>query len=61
MREQIVSSISDPNIAFILVIVGALGIYVEYLSPGLIIPGVAGGIMLLLGLSAPGRQLRTSW
>src|SRR5947209_4689673 len=52
IREQIVSSISDPNIAFILLILGALGIYVEYLSPGLIFPGVAGGIMLLFGLSA---------
>jgi membrane-bound serine protease (ClpP class) len=52
LREQIFSSISDPNIAFILLILGALGIYVEYLSPGLIFPGVAGGIMLLLGLSA---------
>jgi membrane-bound serine protease (ClpP class) len=35
-----------------LLILGALGIYVEYLSPGLIFPGVAGGILLLLGLSA---------
>src|SRR5439155_7197666 len=52
IREQIVSTISDPNIAFILLILGALGMYVEYLSPGLIFPGVAGGIMLLLGLSA---------
>src|SRR4051812_10147068 len=52
IREQILASISDPNIAFILLILGALGIYVEYLSPGLIFPGVAGGIMLLLGLSA---------
>jgi membrane-bound serine protease (ClpP class) len=52
LREQIISSISDPNIAFILLILGALGIYVEYLSPGLIFPGVAGGILLLLGLSA---------
>ena len=52
IREQIFSSISDPNIAFILLILGALGMYVEYLSPGLIFPGVAGGILLLLGLSA---------
>jgi membrane-bound serine protease (ClpP class) len=52
IREQIVSSISDPNIAFILLILGALGIYVEFLSPGLIFPGVAGAIMCLLGLSA---------
>ena len=52
IREQILSSISDPNIAFVLLILGALGIYLEYLSPGLIFPGVAGGILLLLGLSA---------
>lgn len=52
IRERIFSSISDPNLAFILLILGALGIYVEYLSPGLIFPGVAGGILLLLGLSA---------
>jgi membrane-bound serine protease (ClpP class) len=52
IREQILSSISDRNISFILLILAALGIYVEYLSPGLIFPGVAGGILLLLGLSA---------
>ncbi|HEX4772766.1 MAG TPA: nodulation protein NfeD [Bryobacteraceae bacterium] len=52
VRERIVSSIADPNIAFILLVLGALGIYIEYLSPGLIFPGVAGGIVLLLGLSA---------
>lgn len=52
IREQILTAISDPNIAFILLILGALGIYVEYLSPGLIFPGVLGGILLLLGLSA---------
>ena len=52
IREQLLSSISDPNIAFIFLIIGALGIYVEYLSPGLIFPGVAGAILLVLGLSA---------
>jgi membrane-bound serine protease (ClpP class) len=52
IREQLLSSISDPNIAFILLILGALGIYVEFLSPGLIFPGVAGGIMVVLALSA---------
>jgi membrane-bound serine protease (ClpP class) len=52
IREQLISSISDPNIAFILLILGALGIYVEFLSPGLIFPGVAGGILVVLALSA---------
>jgi membrane-bound serine protease (ClpP class) len=51
VRERIISSIADPNIAFILLVLGALGIYVEFSSPGLIFPGVAGGILALLGLS----------
>jgi membrane-bound serine protease (ClpP class) len=51
MRERIVSAVADPNIAFILLILGALGIYVEFSSPGLILPGAAGGILALLGLS----------
>jgi membrane-bound serine protease (ClpP class) len=52
IREWIVSSIADPNIGFILLILGALGIYIEFSSPGLIAPGVIGGILALLGLSA---------
>ena len=51
-RQGIISAISDPNIAFVLLILGALGVYIEFSSPGLIVPGVAGGILLLLGLSA---------
>ena len=52
MRQRVLSAISDPNIALILLVLGALGIYVEFSSPGLIFPGVAGAIMVLLGLSA---------
>ncbi len=51
-REQVISAIADPNVGFILLIAGALGLYVEFSSPGLIFPGVAGAISLLLGLSA---------
>ncbi len=51
-RERIISAVSDPNIALVLLVLGALGIYIEFSSPGLIAPGVAGGIMVLLGLSA---------
>jgi len=52
LRERFMSAIADPNIAFVILIVGALGVYIEFSSPGLIVPGVAGGIMVLLGLSA---------
>lgn len=52
VRESIISSISDPNLAFMLLVLGALGVYLEFTHPGLILPGVAGGILVLLGLSA---------
>jgi membrane-bound serine protease (ClpP class) len=52
LRERIVSAIADPNLALVLLILGALGIYVEFSSPGLIAPGVVGAIFVLLGLSA---------
>jgi membrane-bound serine protease (ClpP class) len=51
-RQRIVSAIADPNIALILLVVGALFIYVEFTAPGLIAPGVIGAILVLLGLSA---------
>src|SRR5882762_2277993 len=52
LRERIISAVADPNIALILIVVGVLGIYIEFSSPGLIAPGVAGAISVLLGLSA---------
>ncbi len=52
LRQRIISAVADPNIALILLVLGALGIYVEFSSPGLIAPGVIGAIMVLLGLSA---------
>jgi len=52
LRERIISAIADPNVGFILLIVGALGLYVEFNSPGLILPGVVGGILLLMGVSS---------
>ena len=52
LRQRIISAIADPNIALVLLVLGALGIYVEFTSPGLIVPGILGAILALLGLSA---------
>jgi len=52
LRQRIIAAIADPNIALILLVLGALGIYAEFSSPGLIAPGVVGVILALLGLSA---------
>lgn len=52
VRQKIFKAISDPNLAFILLVLGALGLYIEFSSPGLIVPGVLGALLLLLGLGA---------
>jgi membrane-bound serine protease (ClpP class) len=52
VRENLLSRITDPNLALLLLILGGLGIYAEFASPGLIFPGVAGTILALLGLTA---------
>jgi membrane-bound serine protease (ClpP class) len=51
-REKFLSRIVQPDVFFILLIVGALGIYTEFTHPGLFAPGVIGGICLLLALFA---------
>ncbi|MGD1074172.1 MAG: ATP-dependent Clp protease proteolytic subunit, partial [Bryobacteraceae bacterium] len=52
LRQKVIAAIADPNIALVLLVVGALLIYVEFSSPGLVAPGAIGAILLLLGLSA---------
>jgi len=52
LRQKIISAIADPNIALILLVVGALCIYVEFSSPGMVAPGAIGAILVLLALSA---------
>jgi len=51
-RQRILSAIADPDIALILLVLGALGIYAEFSSPGAVAPGVIGAILILLGLTA---------
>lgn len=54
MIEDFLSIIAHPNIAYILLGLGMLGVTVELLNPGLIFPGVVGGISLLLAFFALG-------
>lgn len=51
-RMRLLGAIADPNIAFILMMIGIYGILFELWSPGTFFPGVLGGICLLLGLTA---------
>ena len=60
MLENFLEFISDPNVSFILLTIGGLGIVVELFNPGLIAPGVVGGICLLLFFLAMGN-LPVNW
>ncbi len=51
-RQSILLALIDPNLAFILLVLGLLGVYVEFSNPGLIFPGVAGAILVILGAMA---------
>src|SRR5207244_11741097 len=51
-RQRFLSRIVQPDVFFILLIVGVLGLYTEFTHPGLFAPGVIGGIALVLALFA---------
>ena len=52
LRTKILKTISDPNIAYILMMIGLAGIYFELSHPGTIFPGVIGGIAIILAFFA---------
>jgi membrane-bound serine protease (ClpP class) len=52
LRQKVLSAIAHPNIAYILMSLGVLGLTIELWSPGAVLPGVAGGICLLLAFFA---------
>ena len=58
--DRILSYIADPNVSFLLISLGGLGLFVEFWNPGLIFPGVAGLIALVVGLMALG-SLPGNW
>jgi len=52
--EDILYTLSNPNIAFILMSLGMLGIFIELSNPGLVVPGIVGGICLILAFYSLG-------
>jgi len=52
LKERILSFIMDPNIAFILLAIGALALYAEFNHPGAVVPGTVGIIFILLAAFA---------
>jgi len=52
LRTRVLKYIADPNIAFILMMIGLAGLYFELSNPGMVFPGVLGGICLLLAFFA---------
>ena len=51
-RQRILGIIASPNVAYVLMILGLVGLYFELSNPGLILPGVVGSISLVLALYA---------
>jgi len=52
LRGKILTALSNPNIAYLLLMIGLAGLYFEFAHPGVILPGVIGGIALILSFYA---------
>jgi len=52
LRYRILSALNNPNVAYLLLLLGFYGLFFELSNPGAIFPGILGGIALILGLFA---------
>jgi membrane-bound serine protease (ClpP class) len=52
LRQRVLSAIAHPNIAYLLLSIGMLGLTIELWTPGAVLPGVVGGVSLLLAFFA---------
>lgn len=52
LRQRVLLPFVNPSLALLVLMLGLVGIYIEFTSPGLIFPGVLGGILAILGLMA---------
>lgn len=52
LRQRILSAVAHPNVAYLLLSLGMLGLTIEFWSPGAVFPGVVGGMALLLAFFA---------
>jgi membrane-bound serine protease (ClpP class) len=52
LKEHILDDLMDPNVAFLLLAIGALALYVEFNHPGTVVPGTVGVVFILLAAFA---------
>jgi membrane-bound serine protease (ClpP class) len=58
--ERFLRFLADPNVSYLLLLLGSLGLLLELLNPGLVVPGVVGAIFLILALLSLG-SLPVNW
>jgi len=51
-RDRFLNVITDPNVAYVLMMLGMLGLFFELSNPGVILPGIVGGISIILAFYA---------
>jgi membrane-bound serine protease (ClpP class) len=52
LKQKVINAVADPNISYLLMMAGILGLYMEFAHPGVFFPGIAGAICLLLAFAS---------